>query len=103
MSMLGRQWNSFDGCFWRIGCRGSRRPTITVWRKLRRLGVVQIVDGLVALPLDPVFGEQLEWIADEVIEAGGESSLWIAEAASAIWNANSPHRWLRRLRASTPQ
>jgi hypothetical protein len=63
--------------------REPSTPRITVWRKLRRLGVVQIVDGLVALPFDARTREQLEWIADEVMEAGGESSLWIAEAASA--------------------
>lgn len=63
--------------------REPSTPRITVWRKLRRLGVVQVVDGLVALPLDARAREQLEWIADEVIEAGGESSLWIAEAASS--------------------
>ena len=63
--------------------REPSTPRITVWRKLRRLGVVQVVDGLVALPLHARTREQLEWIADEVIEAGGESSLWIAEAASA--------------------
>lgn len=63
--------------------REPSTPRITVWRKLRRLGVVQVVDGLVALPLDARTREQLEWIADEVIESGGESSLWIAEAASA--------------------
>jgi hypothetical protein len=54
-----------------------------VWRKLRRLGVVQVLDGLVALPLDARTREHLEWIADEAIEAGGESSIWIAEAATA--------------------
>jgi len=63
--------------------REPSTPRITVWRKLRRLGVVQVVDGLVALPLDARTREQLEWIADEVLDAGGESSLWIAEAASA--------------------
>lgn len=63
--------------------REPSTPRITVWRKLRRLGVVQVVDGLVALPSDARTREQLEWIADEVMEAGGESSLWIAEAASA--------------------
>jgi len=62
--------------------REPSTPRITVWRKLRRLGVVQVVDGLVALPLDARTREQLEWIADEVIEAGGDSSLWIAEATS---------------------
>jgi hypothetical protein len=63
--------------------REPSTPRITVWRKLRRLGVVQVVDGLVALPLDARTREQLEWIADEVVDAGGDSSLWIAEAVSA--------------------
>ena len=63
--------------------REPSTPRIAVWRKLRRLGAVQVIDGLVALPLDARTREQLEWIADEVAEAGGESSLWIAEAASA--------------------
>ena len=63
--------------------REPSTPRIAVWRKLRRLGVAQLLDGLVALPLDARTREQLEWIADEVAEAGGEASLWLAEAASA--------------------
>src|SRR4051794_38188854 len=63
--------------------REPSTPRITVWRKLRRLGVVQIVDGLVALPLDSRTREQLEWVADEVIEAGGEATVWIGQPGSA--------------------
>jgi hypothetical protein len=61
--------------------REPSTPRITVWRKLRRLGVAQVVDGLVALPLDARTKEQFEWLADEIVEAGGEASLWLAEAA----------------------
>jgi hypothetical protein len=50
---------------------------------LKRLGVAQLLDGLVALPLDSRNREQLEWLADEVLEAGGEASIWVAEPASA--------------------
>ncbi len=32
--------------------REPSTPRITVWRKLKRLGVAQILDGLVALPMD---------------------------------------------------
>jgi hypothetical protein len=39
--------------------------------------VAQISDGLVALPLDAKNREQLEWVADEVIEHGGASAIWI--------------------------
>lgn len=63
--------------------REPSTPRITVWRKLKRLGVTQLSDGVVALPLDSRTREALEWIADEVIEAGGDSSIWIGEPTSA--------------------
>ena len=63
--------------------REPSTPRITLWRKLKRLGVVQLLDGLVALPADARTREQLEWLADEVVEAGGEASIWIGELGSA--------------------
>jgi hypothetical protein len=54
-----------------------------VWRKLKRLGVVQLLDGLAALPLDSRNREQLEWLAEEILETGGEASVWIAEPSTA--------------------
>jgi Protein ChrB, N-terminal len=62
--------------------REPSTPRIAIWRKLRRLGVAQLHDGLVALPLDNRNREQLEWLADEVREAGGEATLWLSELAS---------------------
>ena len=52
-------------------------PRSAVWRKLKRLGVAWIADGLVALPADPRTREQLEWIAEEVTDHGGEATLWL--------------------------
>lgn len=63
--------------------REPSTPRITVWRKLRRLGATQIVDGLVALPLDARTKEQLEWIAGEVGEAGGDATIWLGRMGSA--------------------
>jgi hypothetical protein len=63
--------------------REPSTPRIAVWRRLRRLGVVQIVDGLVALPRDSRTQEQLEWLADEILEANGEATVWIATPGSA--------------------
>jgi len=57
-------------------------PRVTLWRKLRRLGVIQLHDGLVALPADARTREQLEWLADEVTEAGGAAALWLGRPAS---------------------
>jgi hypothetical protein len=63
--------------------REPSTPRITVWRKLARLGVAKLGDGLVALPADARTQEQLEWIADEVIEAAGEATLWRSRLTSA--------------------
>lgn len=63
--------------------RQPSTPRIALWRKLRRLGVVQLTDGLVALPLDARNREQLEWLADEVVEAGGEAGIWLASPTSS--------------------
>src|SRR5215216_2184875 len=57
-------------------------PRLAVWRKLKRLGVAQLLDGLVGLPLDSRNREQLEWIADQVVEAGGDASIWTATPAA---------------------
>jgi hypothetical protein len=63
--------------------REPSTPRITIWRKLRRLGASQLVDGLVALPADARTKEQLEWVADEVLEAGGEATVWLGRPGSA--------------------
>ena len=63
--------------------REPSSPRIALWRKLKRLGVAQLLDGLVALPLDSRNREQLEWLADEVEEAGGDAMIWIGELGSA--------------------
>jgi hypothetical protein len=64
-------------------------PRSAVWRKLKRLGVAWLSDGLVALPADARTREQLEWIAEEVTDNGGEAALWLgrpleASAAAAM-------------------
>jgi hypothetical protein len=64
--------------------REPSTPRIAVWRKLRRLGVAQLGDGLVALPHDARTQEQLEWIAEEIAEAGGASTQWRAQLTSGV-------------------
>jgi hypothetical protein len=59
--------------------REPSTPRIAVWRTLRRLGVARLNDGLVALPADARTREQLEWLAEEVVQAGGEATIWLAE------------------------
>src|SRR5215216_3953995 len=63
--------------------REPSRPRIAVWRKLERLGVARLGDGLVALPADARTREQLDWLAEEILEAGGVATVWLATPASA--------------------
>lgn len=68
-----------------LSYRLPREPStvrVTVWRRLKRLGVAQVLDGLVALPADARTREQLEWIADEVLAAKGEATIWLARPGS---------------------
>ena len=62
--------------------REPSTPRISVWRKLRRVGALQLVDGLVTLPAGPDTIEAFEWLAEEVVEAGGEAWTWRATSGS---------------------
>jgi hypothetical protein len=63
--------------------RTPSTPRITLWRKLRRMGVAQIMDGVVALPVGPDKRERLEWLAEEVVQAGGDATIWLSQPATA--------------------
>ena len=62
--------------------REPSTPRITIWRKLKRLGVAQLGDGLIALPADARTREQLDWIAEEIVVSGGTATVWIAQPAT---------------------
>ena len=62
--------------------REPSTPRITIWRKLKRLGVAQLSDGLIALPADARTREQLDWIAEEIVESGGTATVWLAQPAT---------------------
>lgn len=63
--------------------REPSSPRVALWRRLKRYGIAQISDGLVALPADARTREQLEWAAEEVVEQNGTASVWLAHPASA--------------------
>lgn len=63
--------------------REPSTPRIAVWRRLRQLGVAQLGDGLVALPEDARTHELLDWVAGDVIAAGGDATLWRAQTLVA--------------------
>src|SRR5215210_296446 len=77
--------------------REPSTPRIALWRKLRQLGAAQILDGLVALPADSRTREQLEWLAEQVLEAGGSAEIWVAQPGTAVQERELAHRMQRRI------
>lgn len=71
--------------------REPSTPRITIWRKLKRLGVAQISDGLVALPADARTRERLDWIADEITDTGGTATVWLAHPTSRAQERHLAH------------
>ena len=59
---------------WRLHT-GSSTPRVTIWRRLQRLGVVTLTPGAALLPFRDDLQEQLDWVAQEVEEMGGEA--WV--------------------------
>ncbi len=56
-----------------------REPTSArayVWRKLKRLGALLMHDAVWVLPATSWTQEQLQWLAVEISELGGEAQLW---------------------------
>jgi hypothetical protein len=59
---------------WRLPATSST-PRVTVWRTLRRLGAVLLTPGAAILPFSDDHQERLDWIAQDVDDAGGQA--WV--------------------------
>ena len=51
---------------------------VAVWRKLKRLGAILLHDAVWTLPPSPRTREELQWLAAEIRERGGDAMLWEA-------------------------
>lgn len=74
-----------------LSYRMPREPStrrIAIWRKLKRLGVAQISDGLVALPADARTREHFDWLAEEMRDGGGSAAVWLAAPTAAATEAD---------------
>ena len=59
-----------------------REPTssrVYVWRKLKHVGALLLHDSVWILPANPRTQEQLQWLAGEIDELGGEAILVVAK------------------------
>jgi hypothetical protein len=83
--------------------RIPREPTagrVFVWRKLKQLGAVAVQDAAWALPASDRHREQLQWLAAEIVELGGEATLFDAALPSESAAAELRERFEAPVRAS---
>jgi hypothetical protein len=59
---------------WRLPAASST-PRVTVWRTLRRIGAVPLTPGAAILPFSDDHQERLDWLAQDVDDAGGQA--WV--------------------------
>ena len=53
---------------------------VYVWRKLKRLGAILLHEAIWIMPDQPRTAEQIQWLAAEIEEMGGESFYWRANS-----------------------
>lgn len=63
--------------------REPSAPRLALWRAVRRLGALQVVDGLVGLPYSARNAEHLEWLAAAIEEDHGSAAVWVARPMSS--------------------
>lgn len=57
---------------WRLPAATST-PRVATWRSLQRLGAVSLTPGAAILPFTEDLLEQLEWIAEDITQRGGDA------------------------------
>ena len=53
---------------------------VYIWRKLKRLGAILLHDAVWVLPDLPRTAEQIQWLAAEIEEKGGNAHYWRANS-----------------------
>jgi len=67
--MNGERWLVLT---WRLPSASSTGRVAT-WRSLQRLGAVTLTPGAVILPYSEHLLEQVEWIAEDIVQRGGDA------------------------------
>src|SRR5260370_38552534 len=57
---------------WRLPA-GLSTPRVTTWRNLQRLGAARLTPGAAVLPFREDLQEQLDWLAQDLEQKGGEA------------------------------
>ncbi|HEY2826168.1 MAG TPA: Chromate resistance protein ChrB [Pirellulales bacterium] len=52
---------------------------VSIWRKLKQLGAILLHDAVWVLPETPQTREHFQWLAAEIVEFGGEATVFVSE------------------------
>jgi len=86
---------------------------VYIWRKLKRLGAILLHEAVWVLPDLPRTAEQIQWLAAEIEEMGGNAFYWRATSLLSIQGDSIVHQFqeqvdtiysnlLKRLEKSKP-
>src|SRR5947208_8869743 len=57
---------------------------VTVWRRLKKIGAVQIKTSTYLLPDEPAQYEQFQWLAQQIRDYGGDATLVRAQEIEGL-------------------
>lgn len=72
---------------------------VYIWRKLRRLGAILLQDAIWILPDQPRTAEQIQWIAAEIEEMGGNAYYWRASSLLSAQEEAVTHQFREQVDA----
>jgi DNA-binding transcriptional regulator PaaX len=52
---------------------------VSIWRKLKQLGAILLHDAVWVLPETAQTREHFQWLASEIVELGGEATVFVSE------------------------
>ena len=77
-------WLAFS---YSLSAQSGSTPRVTLWRRLKRLGVVSIAGGVYLLPKLDECLEAFQWVAQEIRQAGGEALVMHVEQFEGLEDA----------------
>ena len=83
---------------WRLPT-GISTPRVTAWRRLQRIGAVPLTPGAAVVPYSEELHEQLDWIAEDITDQGGDA--WVLPVGALPRRDEARiHRMARERRAA---
>src|SRR5688572_12611919 len=72
---------------------------VYIWRKLKRLGAILLHDAVWVLPDLPRTAEQIQWLAAEIEERGGDAFYWKATSLLSVQEESLMQRFQEQVDA----